>query len=80
MVDFKEDTWLYALIAAILAIIAIFTPWYSYESMGVTTQVWLGGTVGYITSGNLILHHFYHSWRSLLILSDLRRRVKRLFL
>ncbi len=50
MVDFKEDTWLYALIAAILAIIAIFTPWYSYESMGVTiAQMWLGGAVIYIT-------------------------------
>ena len=27
MVDFKKDSWLYALIAAILALIAIFTPW-----------------------------------------------------
>ena len=49
MVDFKKDTWLYALIAAILAIIAIFTPWSSFEYMGITAHVWLGGTVIYIT-------------------------------
>jgi len=47
MVDFKKDTWLYALIAAILAIIAIFTPWGSVEVMTVTIQSWMGGGVQY---------------------------------
>jgi len=48
MVDFKKDTWLYALIAAIVAIIAILTPWGSLDlGGGVTVQVWLGGAVSY---------------------------------
>ena len=52
MVDFKKDAWLYALLAAILAIIAIFTPWSSFEYMGITGQLWLGGEVIYITPVN----------------------------
>ena len=52
MVDFKKDTWLYALIAAILAIIALFTPWGTLEIdltlLGFDTYTassWLGGAV-----------------------------------
>lgn len=52
MVDFKKDSWVYALIAAILAIIAILTPWSSFEYMGITAHMWLGGTVNYITPVN----------------------------
>ncbi len=62
MVDFKKDAWLYALIAAILSIIALLTPWYGYEFMGVTTQVWLGGTVGYIISGNAWIGYGLSLW------------------
>jgi len=50
MVDFKKDAWLYALIAAILAIIAIFTPWRIIDYMGITWLEWLGGTVIYNTT------------------------------
>ena len=50
MVDFKKDSWLYALIASVLALISIFTPWGSYEAsmLGetVTVYIWLGGFVG----------------------------------
>ena len=50
MVDFKKDCWLYALIAAVLALISIFFPWGSYEfSVYGETEViymWLGGFVG----------------------------------
>ncbi len=53
MVDFKKDTWLYALIAAILAIIALFTPWGSIEFMGMTIQGWLGGIVTFMTPGDV---------------------------
>ena len=49
MVDFKKDTWLYALIAAILAIIAIFTPWGSTKAGGITQQAWMGGIVSYLS-------------------------------
>ena len=31
MVDFKKDTWLYALIAFIILVVAIFTPWGSID-------------------------------------------------
>ena len=48
MVDFKKDSWLYALIAAILALIAIFTPWGTVDSgMGFDISVWLTGAVQY---------------------------------
>ena len=54
MVDFKKDTWLYALIAAVLAIISIFTPWGSYTlaitGQTVNIQTWLGGVVSYYES------------------------------
>ena len=51
MVDLKKDTWLYALIAAILAIIAILTPWGSAEAGGITVQQWMGGLVTYMSGG-----------------------------
>ncbi len=43
MVDFKKDTWIYALIAAILALISIFTPVASDGSM----QYFFGGLITY---------------------------------
>ena len=43
MVDFKKDTWFYALIAAILALISIFTPVASDGSM----QYFFGGLITY---------------------------------
>lgn len=50
MVDFKKDSWLYALIAAVLAVISIYTPWGSYEisvyGETVAIYTWLGGFVG----------------------------------
>ena len=52
MVDFKKDTWLYALIAAIVAIIAILTPWGSVTIIG-TSQVWMGGAVSFTTPGDV---------------------------
>ena len=53
MVDFKKDAWLYALIAAVVAIIAILTPWGSLDvNMGlagtITVYSWMGGIVQYI--------------------------------
>ena len=42
MVDFKNDTWLYILIAAILVIIGILVPW-AYDD---PTAVW-GGVIVY---------------------------------
>jgi len=51
MVNFKEDSWLYALIAAILGAISIFTPSASQTTAGVTQQVWLGGFVSYLSGG-----------------------------
>ncbi len=54
MVDFKKDTWLYALIAAIVAIIAILTPWGSIVPFpGFVTQVWMGGAVTFTTPGDI---------------------------
>lgn len=48
MVDFKKDTWLYGLIAGILALIGILVPWNSVElGMGITQYNWLGGFIGY---------------------------------
>ncbi|MFX1311176.1 MAG: hypothetical protein ACFFHD_01005 [Promethearchaeota archaeon] len=44
MVDFKKDTWIYILIAAILALISIFTPIASYET---DTQYFFGGVLAY---------------------------------
>lgn len=50
MVDFKKDSWLYALISAVIAIISIYTPWGSYEisvsGETVAIYTWLGGFVG----------------------------------
>ena len=43
MVDFKKDTWIYILIAAILALISIFTPVASTDALGGTTQIFFGG-------------------------------------
>ena len=46
MVDFKKDTWLYALIAAILALIGILVPWGSIDlGAGITQYGWLGGVI-----------------------------------
>ena len=48
MVDFKKDSWFYALIAAILALIAILTPWGTAESgYGFDITGWLTGAVQY---------------------------------
>ena len=48
MVDLKNDSWLYALIAAVLALIAILTPWGTIASgMGYDISVWLTGSVMY---------------------------------
>ena len=44
MVDFKKDTWLYALIAAILALISIFTPVASIDG---ETHLFFGGVLSY---------------------------------
>ncbi|MFX1391708.1 MAG: hypothetical protein ACFE9Z_16705, partial [Promethearchaeota archaeon] len=41
MVDFKKDTWIYVLIAAILALISIFTPIGSISD----TQYFFGGVI-----------------------------------
>ncbi|MFX0082146.1 MAG: hypothetical protein ACFE94_10380 [Candidatus Hodarchaeota archaeon] len=51
MVDFKKDTWIYILIAAILAIIALFTPVSSDEVAGITTQNWWSGIISYVSGG-----------------------------
>jgi hypothetical protein len=51
MVDFRKDAWIYGLLAAILAIIAIFTPMGSEDFGGGNIQYgWLGGYITY-TSG-----------------------------
>ncbi len=47
MVDFKKDAWLYALIAAILALIGILVPWGYVESFGIDVYGWLNGYVQY---------------------------------
>ena len=47
MVDFKKDAWIYALIAAILALIGILVPWGMVEFMGVDIYGWLNGSVAY---------------------------------
>ena len=41
MVDFKKDTWLYAILAAIFAIIGVLVPW-GYND---PTYTWLGGNI-----------------------------------
>ena len=43
MVDFKKDTWIYALIAAILALISIFTPVASVDGQ----QIFFSGLLTY---------------------------------
>lgn len=49
MVDFKEDAWLYALIAGILAIIGILVPWDSVPLFfGLEQYNWLEGFVSNI--------------------------------
>ena len=54
MVDFRKHYRLFALIAAVLALTSIFTPWGSYEAsiLGETVIVymWLGGFVGIFES------------------------------
>ncbi|MFX1575080.1 MAG: hypothetical protein ACFFB0_20270 [Promethearchaeota archaeon] len=51
MVDFKKDTWLYALISGILGIISVFTPAFSGATAmsDETVSYWLGGIVGYMS-------------------------------
>ncbi|MFW9989608.1 MAG: hypothetical protein ACFFC3_13215, partial [Candidatus Odinarchaeota archaeon] len=49
-INLKEDTWLYAIIAVILLIISIFTPWGSLETAGVITYSWMSGSVNYTES------------------------------
>ena len=52
-IDFKKDTWLYALIAAILVIISVFTPastwtydWSALALPNVDVISWLSGSIG----------------------------------
>jgi hypothetical protein len=46
MVDFKKDTWLYGLLAGILALIGLIIPWGSVElGFGITQYGWLGGLI-----------------------------------
>ncbi|MFX1410811.1 MAG: hypothetical protein ACFFA6_10680 [Promethearchaeota archaeon] len=47
MVDFKKDTWIYALIAAILAIIGILVPSGGLDFAGSTTWTWFGSLIYY---------------------------------
>ncbi len=49
MVDFKKDAWLYALIAAVLGIIAVLTPWGSLKSGTTTIYSWIGGVIWFAT-------------------------------
>ena len=52
MVDFKKDSWLYALIAAFIAIIGILIPWSIYGAGGgLTVYSWLGGLIQYGSGG-----------------------------
>ncbi len=44
MVDFKKDTWIYILIAAVLAIISLFTPIISSDS---DAYMWWSGAITY---------------------------------
>ncbi|MBY9005152.1 MAG: hypothetical protein KGD63_00150, partial [Candidatus Lokiarchaeota archaeon] len=45
MVNFKKDAWLYALIAAILAIVGILVPWGSLDVGPFVVYSWLGGAI-----------------------------------
>ena len=46
MVDFKRDTWLYALLAGILGLVSIIVPWGSLDlGGGITSYSWLGGLI-----------------------------------
>ena len=61
MVDFKKDTWFYALIAAFMAIIGILIPWNFYDAGGgLTVYTWLGGLIQYGSGGG------YNEWMGLL--------------
>ncbi|MFX1343641.1 MAG: hypothetical protein ACFFAI_00940 [Promethearchaeota archaeon] len=52
MVDFKKDSWFYALIAAIIAMIGILIPWNFYDAGGgITFYNWLGGLIQYGSGG-----------------------------
>jgi peptidoglycan/LPS O-acetylase OafA/YrhL len=52
MVDFKKDTWIYVLIAAVLAIISLFVPVGSEDlGGGVTAQYWWSGILSYYSGG-----------------------------
>ena len=52
MADIKKQSWLYALIAAIIAIIGILIPWNFYDAgSGVTVFTWLGGLIQYGSGG-----------------------------
>jgi len=55
MVDLKKDTWLYAIIAAILLIISVFTPastWvYDFSALGapnIDISSWLSGSISQV--------------------------------
>ncbi|KKL12100.1 hypothetical protein LCGC14_2539160 [marine sediment metagenome] len=61
MVDFKKDAWLYALIAAVLAIISILTPWGTLEMAGETLTSWMGGTV-MSSTGDIPLAGISEGW------------------
>jgi hypothetical protein len=48
MVDFKKDSWLYAIIAGALAIISIFTPSNGTAGMGTIAYQWFGEVIAFI--------------------------------
>jgi len=47
LVDFKKDTWIYVLIAAILALICLFVPIASDSFMGMDYSIWWSGAIQY---------------------------------
>ena len=51
MVDFKKDTWMYILIAAVLVIISLFTPIASDTAGGITFQYWWTGAIAFVDGG-----------------------------
>ena len=52
-IDYKKDLWLYAIIAFILLVISVLTPWGSLEAIDpitldeATVYQWIGGLVAY---------------------------------
>ena len=62
MVDFKKDGWVYALLAAVLGIVAIFIPMGVQNLGGGSTEYgWLGGYSLFVSGGTL------EGWYGLLV-------------